>query len=359
MARRERRLGFADDRIEHLDHARRVHARGSLARQHDGVDAVFHRIGRVADLGPRRPPFHGHRLEHLRRQDHRDLAGAGAARNGLLRQRHALQRHLQPEIATRNHHHVGAGEDLVEVLQCLRPLDLGDERHVTVVLTYDLARSPHVVGTLHEAERHQVDTERQPELQVVHVLQRDGGGGQRHPRRVDPLVLAKYAAFDHGGPNRRTVRLDHLQLDGAVRQQQVVAWMHAACKPFERRRDDSGASEFLARDDVQRVTHLQADGPATFEQAGADLRSPQILQDGNLPTGTLSRRTHARERGSMRLVRAVREVEPDDVGAGGDEGVEQIVGIGRRADGRNDLRLAHVDFLSLWARSFLTLSNAT
>ena len=39
----------------------------------------------------------------------------------------------------------------------------------------------------------------------------------------------------------------------------------------------------------------------------------------------------------MRLVRAVREIQPEDVGAGRDERVEHRVGVARGPDGGDDL----------------------
>ena len=50
----------------------------------------------------------------------------------LLHARHLLDRHLEPEIAARDHHAVGHVEDVVDMLDCLRPLDLGDDRQVGV-----------------------------------------------------------------------------------------------------------------------------------------------------------------------------------------------------------------------------------
>ena len=64
----------------------------------------------------------------------------------------------------------------------------------------DLPRAAQVVGALHEAEGHEVHTEREAELEIVHVLERDRRRRQRHAGRVDPLVLAEQAAFDDGRP---------------------------------------------------------------------------------------------------------------------------------------------------------------
>ena len=82
-------------------------------------------------------------------------------------------------------------------------------------------------------------------------------------------------------------------------------------------------------------------GLPAFEPPGPDLRAAEILQDRHLAAGA-RRPPRARARTSpLRLVRAVRKIQAEDVGAGGDQRVEHGVGVARRADGRDDLRVAH------------------
>src|SRR3954465_8942418 len=58
------------------------------------------------------------------------ITGLPARRGGggdlLLRARHAFERHLETEIAARDHHRVARAEDFLEVLEGQRPLQLGD-----------------------------------------------------------------------------------------------------------------------------------------------------------------------------------------------------------------------------------------
>ena len=94
-------LGALGDAAHRAHHADRVTTDRRLPRQHHGVGAVEHRVGDVADLGPRRRRRGDHRLEHLRRGDHRvprarrsaarpASAGAGRPRSGSrCRGRHA------------------------------------------------------------------------------------------------------------------------------------------------------------------------------------------------------------------------------------------------------------------------------
>ena len=71
------------------------------------------------------------------------------------------------------------------------------------------------------------------------------------------------------------------------------------------------------------------------------------------------RRAHPRERGAVPIVRAMREIQTDDIGAGGDERIEDRVVVARRADRRNDLGMSHrrnesfIDRIAKWALSYL------
>ena len=78
--------------------------------------------------------------------------------------------------------------------------------------------------------------------------------------------------------------------------------------------------------------------------AGADLRAAQILQDRDLRVPRPPRpRGRGANVGAWRLVRAVREVQTEDVDAGGDERVEHRVVVAGRSDRGDDLRVPHVE----------------
>ena len=233
-------------------------------------------------------------------------------------------------------------QNLVEVFERLRPLQLRDERDVRPVgVRHQLTRLLEVRRGLHEADRDHVDAERQPEPQVVGILRRDRGRRQLDARRIDALVLADFAAFDHRRLNFPAVGRVDPQLDQPVGQQQPIARLDALREPGERRRNAARAAHEVAGGDRQTVAGLQGDRPASFERAGANLRPAEILENRHLPIRAPRRRAHPRERRAVRLVRAVREIQAEDVGAGGDERIEDGVAVARRADGRDDLCVSH------------------
>ena len=98
-----------------------------LAGEHDRVGTVEHRVGDVGRLSPGRARRRDHRLEHLGGDDD----GLGVAASGLddllLQHRDVLERHLDAQVTARHHDAVERGDDLVDVLDRLRLLDLGDD----------------------------------------------------------------------------------------------------------------------------------------------------------------------------------------------------------------------------------------
>ena len=319
-----------------------------LAREHDRVDAVFDGVGGVVHLGAGRARLDRHRLEHLRRHDDRLAGQARPAGDFLLRPRHPLERHLEAEIAARDHHRVAGGEDLLEVLERQRALQLRDQRHADRVgVVHDPARLLHVGGGLHEAERDHVDAEREAELQVLDVLRRHRRRRQRHSRRVDPLVLADVSAFDDGRLNLHAVGRVDAQFDAPVGQQQPVAGPHALREAVERGEQPAGPADAVAGGDGHDLAGRERDRPAALQAAGADLRAAQILENRDLAAGAAGRRPHARECRGLRLVSAVREVQAEDVGAGGDQRIERGLGVAAGPDGGDDPWFACDPFMVL------------
>jgi hypothetical protein len=97
-----------------------VGADGRLGGEHHRRRPVEDRVRDIARLGARRLGVLDHRLEHLRRGDHR-LAGLETAQDDpLLQQRHRRRTDLDAEIAAGDHHDVGLGDDVVEHVHGLR-----------------------------------------------------------------------------------------------------------------------------------------------------------------------------------------------------------------------------------------------
>src|SRR5204863_7162881 len=94
-------------------------------------------------------------------------------------------------------------------------------------------------------------------------------------------------------------------------------------------------------DDTQRCASLEFDRMMIPQLARADLRAAQILHYGNGTARLFRRRADARDRGAMRLVRAVREVQTEDVRAAGDQRPNHFVPVARGPDSRHQLGMTH------------------
>ena len=76
---------------------------------------------------------------------------------------------------------------------------------------------------------------------------------------------------------------------------------------------------------------------AAAETARADLGSAEILKDGDVPAGARGRFPYRVVGPPVRLVRPVREVEPEHVDAAGDERVEDLGRAAGRTERGDDL----------------------
>ena len=202
------------------------------------------------------------------------------------------------------------------------------------------ARHPQVVGVLHEAQRHEVHALLDAEPEVIRVLLAQTGRRQRRAGRVDPFVLAQPAPVHDRRHQRLAVtRLDP-KLDAPIVQQQAVA---RACRLNQRDVDGghpAGFADKITGGDHERLPWNEVDA-AALQESGPDLRPGQVLQDGYEASRIRRGRANPGDDGAVGFVRAVREVEADDV----DPGVDQFADGRRRtrlgADGGDDLCVTH------------------
>ena len=300
------------------------------------------RVGRVAHFGAGWPGLGCHRLEHLRRQDHRHAAPPRARGDFLLRPRHALERHLEAEIAARHHHRLAGLENLVQALHRPRPLELRHERDVRDAgLHRDFPRPLQVVGRLHEAHGDEIDAERQAEAQVIGILRGNRRRRQVDAGRGDALVLAEHPAVDDERRDVSAIDPFHAQLDHPVGEQQAIPETHARRQAIECRVDAAGPAEARAGCNRQPFALSQLDRLTALHASSANLGTAEILENGHDTISTLGGRADPPVRPLMRLVRPVREVQPDAVDARRDHRVEHGVVVALWTDGGEDLRMTH------------------
>src|SRR5918995_463732 len=263
-----------------------------------------------------------------------DLAGA------LLHQRHLLQRHLHTEVATGDHDAVEGADDLVEVLDRLGLLDLGDDRQADALLVHDLMHVADVVGGADERQRDHVDAHPQRPAQVVLVLLRHRRHRHRDAGEVDALVVRQGAALEHLADDIGLGDLRRDEGELAVVDEDAVTGGHVARQARIRRADlllvagdvPSRDREAGAGDELDR---------ALLEAGGADLRTLQVDEDADRPPRRVARRADVLVHPLVVGVVAVAEVQPGDVHARAHELAEVLGGRRGGAEGADDLRVTH------------------
>ncbi|MNQ92975.1 hypothetical protein D3C85_1084190 [compost metagenome] len=333
------------DAVHDGDRLHRIVARGRLRRQHQGVRALIDGVRHVRGLGPRRGRRAGHRLQHLGRHDGRHAALAGGAQDLLLGDRHFFGVHLDPQVAARDHDAVAVVEDALQVVQGLGLLDLGQTGGLTV---HDALQLGHVLGLLHEAEGHPVDAETQGKRQVLAVLGGQGGHRNDSFRHGHALAVRQLgAALDrHVGPF--VGALADPQADAPVVDQQQ--------HPCAQRLEDFGmrhlhprlVAEFRVQVEAHLVARLDRDLDIS-EPTQPQLGPLQVSQDAQRALQRHLGAAHGLEVGGVVFVRAVAEVQAEDVHPGLGQ---RLDGRGRTAcgpQGRNDARAAgSVHGVSSW-----------
>jgi len=161
---------------------------------------VENRVRDVAGLRTRRFGVMDHRLEHLRRRDHGLPALERFGDDPLLHERHELRADLDAEVAAGDHDRVSLRENVVERVDRLRLLDLGDHVSGRSLLLDQRLQVADVGGRSHERERDEVAPELEGELEVFEILPRQRRDRDRDTGKVHALVGRHGPAHDDSAP---------------------------------------------------------------------------------------------------------------------------------------------------------------
>ena len=306
-----------------------------LAGQHHRVGAVEDGVGDVAHLGTGRRRRRDHRLEHLRRGDHRDADLDTVPDDLLLEMRNVLDRTVDAEVATSDHHHVGGSDDLGEAIDRRARLDLGDQLGPITDHRSDLLDVDRRSDERHRDVLDARSCHRFREHQVLRCRRGQSQGVRREMDAGAPVGLA--TGLDHG--DRRIVVDRH-----DAHRDRTVTELHTA-HPRRGRRAASGTAT------VMQVASL---GPSPGRSAIVVCATRSTPPAGNEPARTFGpgkvgengdRTTSLRrhlpnpvEAFEMILQDAVAQVQPDHVDAGIDQVPEHRDGVARRTQRRDDLR---------------------
>jgi hypothetical protein len=142
----EGQLSLLADLSHHFNALDGPLALGSLAGKHDAIGTLANGVCDVGHLGASRAGVDNHGLKHLGGRDDRLADGIALLDDHLLGHVDLLDGDLDTEVAAGNHDAVRHLEDLVEVVQALLRLDLGEDHDPAAGEAQNLADLLDVVG---------------------------------------------------------------------------------------------------------------------------------------------------------------------------------------------------------------------
>jgi len=190
---------------------------GSLTRKHDTVSTVEDGVTDIRNLSTGGAGVVGHGLEHL------GGANDGLAGNVALGDHHLLgdedlgRGDLDTQVTTGNHDTVGLAENVVEVVDTLLVLDLGDDLDVLAVLAENLTDGLDVVTGADEGSEDHIDAVLDTETEIGLVLLGESGKIDVGLGKVDTLLGRDLAVVDGSGADVLVVNnLEDLESEDTV-----------------------------------------------------------------------------------------------------------------------------------------------
>jgi len=259
------------------------------------------------------------------------------AHDSFLNRRNLLGRHLDAEIAARDHHRIGFDEDRVQGLDRSRLLEL---RHDAGAIADDLSGFDDVGGPLHERQRDPVDAECQAEAQVGAVLLGHRRQRQHDPRHVHALAVRQHAAVDDRRLGKVLARLLDLEAKPAIVEQQFGAGLQRGEDLGVRQRRARRIAGLVAVEIEPEARAFDQLHRTVRERADAQLRTLQVEQHTDRAADVDFDRADEIEPLLVLGIGAVAEVQPEHVGAGTHQGLNRGAVAARGSERGDDLGIA-------------------
>ena len=330
-----------DDPGHGLDRLHRVVADRGLAGEHHAVRTVENRVRHIGGLGAGGPRGGDHGLQHLGRDNHRLGPLACRANDLFLDQRHVLEREFNTQITASDHESVEGVDDLLEVRDRLRFLQLCDDGNAAPFLIHDLVNPFDVVTTTNEGKRDHVDVLRERPTQIPLVLLTHRRNGDGDPGKVDSLVVGHMAAYDHFAKHVSGRDLQSPQTHLSIIDQDLVPWLHVPGEALEGGGAALLGAENILDGDGETVSWLQEVFLVVGELSKTDLWPLEIGQDAHGAASYPCGFSDGVETVLVLGIVPVAHVETSDIHSGVDELNETVSRIGGRTQSTNDLCSTH------------------
>ena len=175
----------------------------------------------------------------------------------LLNGRYLLRRNFHAQIAARHHDAVGHLKNVLQMLDGLRLLQLGDNPRLAAQRRNPIAYQANILSRAHKRNRDRIHAVGQRELQILGVLFGQRRNTYRNARQVDALVLAQHAAVDDLAHDVLVVHFVHTQFNQTVGEQNARALLHILRQRLESGSHQLCRSRHVARCNGQLGAGLQ------------------------------------------------------------------------------------------------------
>ena len=334
-------FGILNDCSHSLQGQDRVLTDRGLTGEHHCVCAVEDCVSAVRNLCTGGDGVVGHGLEHLGCHDDGLCPAACHVDCLLLDEGNLGEGQLNTEVTTSDHDAVELVDDVLQVLNCLGLLNLGNDGYADTLFVHDLVDGVNVCAGTDEGECNDVCTHLQCEAQVVRVLLGQRGQGDCCAGQVDALVVGDGTTDDHAGANAGGGYLNSFEADLTVVEQELVAELYVAGQTLV-----GGATDFCGTFNVFGSDGEVCAGLKVFlavcETLEANLGALQVGEDSNVLTELCRLVTDGVVACLVLGVVTVAHVQTGDVQASLDCLGDLLGGLDCRTDGCNDFCAPHV-----------------
>ena len=226
-------LRILHDMHHHAQRFHRILTLSRLTRKHYGIRPVIDRIRHIRHLGPGRTGIAHHGIQHLGCSDNRLVILITLLDNQLLQIRNLLCRNLHAQISPGNHDSIRTADNLINVLNPFRILNLCDNRDIRRLTFFE--ESPDFKDALriaHKRRSDKINLLLRAKTDVLPVLLRN----RREPHwdigYIHPFPLAKLASIHDGTDNLLAILRLYFQPNQPVVNQNSASDLDIVHKTF-------------------------------------------------------------------------------------------------------------------------------
>ena len=157
-----------------------------------------------------------HRFQHLCRGDNVLALRIRHLDHLLLEHRHFLHRNLHTHIAAGNHNAVRGLQNLLQILDSLHVLDLGNNLHVASMLLKNFSELVNIFLTPYKGCGDKLIALLDAKQNILHIRVADIRHGEDRTRYIYTLMIRYEASVDDTADNVLSADFLHLQLDQSV-----------------------------------------------------------------------------------------------------------------------------------------------